>query len=485
MSNTTWWILHASVFLIIIGFIVAVIVSWRLSERNRRLNADLKDVTEQYKSAAMASVTRSMLGEMETLGMIDYLTGLLNRTVFMRQLDEVLDASEITIIVVVVINIGGLPGVNEAFGVEKGDQFLRDIAGILKRNVEQGIMAREGNQFMIAMKVNDRRGVNFFVQKMLGEIRGIELLQDSGIIPDVSVGIAFYPEHGDDGGCLVKRAGMAVEESRRVGRHYFYSEEMEARLGLEREIQQCLLRRADGLELYFQVIVDAQTEQMVSLEVLARWHCNGQFVMPGVFIPMIDKLRLYSEFDEVILSKACEQAVIWGVAGFVVPQISVNFSKFSLERLDFASFVRKVIGECGVPASFFGVELLESHRMDNSVLSRVVAELLKLKDDGMKVSIDDFGGGDFRVPLFGAADVLKIDMSMTAQITSDPQVAQIMEQTINIAHALGKEVVAEGVETLEQLEKLCELGCDMVQGFLFSRPLPADQIAALRLKKAK
>jgi EAL domain-containing protein (putative c-di-GMP-specific phosphodiesterase class I) len=296
-----------------------------------------------------------------------------------------------------------------------------------------------------------------------------------------SIGISLFPDDGNDIASLVKNADTAMYYAKEVGRNnfQFYTRSMNIstleRLALENHLRKALER--EEFLLYFQPLVDVATNDIIGVEALIRWR-NQELgmVSPAEFIPLAEETGLIIQIDEWVLRTACEHAMTWQESGLPPITMSVNLSGQHFIREKLPETVDRVLKETGLDPHRLDLELTESVLMKNA--EETVQMLRSLKEMGVHLSIDDFGTGYSslsylrRFPL----DTLKIDRSFVKDVTTDADNAEITKAIIAMAHSLKLRVLAEGVETEEQNRFLRDHGCQVLQGFLFSRPLPYDEL---------
>jgi EAL domain-containing protein (putative c-di-GMP-specific phosphodiesterase class I) len=299
-----------------------------------------------------------------------------------------------------------------------------------------------------------------------------------------SMGISFFPQDGDSCDLLLQHADVAMYRAKANGRNGFqsYSIEMgvqaQERMELERALRFAVER--DELALHYQPQVDREGGRIVGVEALLRWqHPTLGLVSPARFIPVAEETGLIIPIGEWVLRTACAQAQAWHAGGHTGLCVAVNMSAKQFQQQDVPALVRDVLRCTRLPAQCLELELTESALMHDT--DATVETMRQLKNLGVRLALDDFGTGYSslsylkRFPI----DVLKIDQSFTFEVTSDEGAASITRAIIAMARSLNMTTVAEGVETRKQLEFLGALGCDVMQGFHISRPLPVDQITAL------
>jgi EAL domain-containing protein (putative c-di-GMP-specific phosphodiesterase class I) len=298
-----------------------------------------------------------------------------------------------------------------------------------------------------------------------------------------SIGIALFPADGDDAHALLENADIAMYQAKERGRHTFctYDRSMNdharARLALESQLHNAIER--GELRLHYQPKLRMPSGDLCGMEALLRWeHPEHGLLQPAEFIPLAEESGLIVPVGEWALEEACRQNQEWMTAGFEPLVVAVNLSLRQFQQQHVEDVTARILRATGLDPSLLELEVTESLAMQDP--ERVCATLVDLKGLGVSCSIDDFGTGYSglnhltQFPI----DKLKIDKSFVATIDTDRE-APIVVAVVALAHGLGLEVVAEGVETAEQLERLRELGCDEVQGFLFSRPLPAAEFERL------
>jgi EAL domain-containing protein (putative c-di-GMP-specific phosphodiesterase class I) len=303
-----------------------------------------------------------------------------------------------------------------------------------------------------------------------------------------SVGIAMYPEYADGGSDLLKKADTAMYRAKELGRgrFAFFEERMNAdlkrRATLDRELRSAL--ENGEFVLRFQPQIDLSNGQLCCAEALIRWqHPVHGLLGPIDFIPIAEDCGLIDTIGAWVLKEACAQMVRWRTEGVPIPRVSVNVSNRQLRRADFVRAVDYILVSTGLPPDCLEIEVTESLFLEGG--KAAVDTLRSLENAGVVVAIDDFGTGysSFSYLRTLPASVLKLDKSFIADVVTDKDAGTIAAAIVNMAHTLRKQVVAEGVETEEQLAFLRQLGCEKVQGFLFSRPLPALRIAEFARKR--
>ena len=425
------------------------------------------------------------------LAYFDVLTGLPNRRMLEDRAVQALVAAERekSALTLMFIDLDQFKKVNDSLGHSAGDTLLGEVAiRILDCVRRVDTVARlGGDEFVVLLPKTDDDGAVEVARKILAAVaRPLRLgAHELGVTP--SIGISVFPQDGRDFETLLKHADTAMYHAKESGRnaYRFFAPAMNV-AAFDRLLMENNLRRAlehDEFVLYYQPLVDASDGRIVGAEALIRWqHPEDGLQMPGSFIPVAENSGLIIPIGEWVLGEACRQNQRWRAAGLPMVSIAVNISAVQFrgdqcQRLE--SCVRSALERCEIAAGCLELELTEGILMDHT--SETIATLDRLSGLGVKLSIDDFGTGYSslsylkRFPL----DKLKIDQSFVRDIVVDADDWAIASAIISMGHSLRLKVIAEGVELVEQLEMLTAKGCDEVQGYHFSRPVPADDFAEL------
>lgn len=454
----------------------------------------------------LCDVTERKLAEerVNFLAFNDDLTRLPNRLTFYDRLEQELltAAAGNRKFTVLYLDLDRFKRINDTLGHIAGDELLCIVAQRLSLHLEQpepanpfgtlaprGFAARVGaDEFALALttliELNDIRA---FCSQLLESLAEPVAIGDHEVTISASIGIAQYPQHGADTQSLLKNADTAMYHAKDTGRNtfQFYNENMNAesidRLALENDLRKALDK--EQLELFYQPQIDYRSETIVGCEALLRWrHPERGMVSPMEFIPLAEESGLIHKIGNWVLHTACRQAQLWHSKGHKDLKIAVNLSGRQFRQSNLVLQVAQALIKSGLDARLLELELTEGMIMRNAI--ETTRTLGELKAMGMGISVDDFGTGYSslsylkRLPL----DVIKIDRSFVMDITTDPDDRAITEAIIGMAHSLKKSVIAEGVETREQAEFLAKRDCHIMQGYLFSPPVPASEFNDL-LKK--
>ena len=436
------------------------------------------DITEHKRAAA----------EIEHLAHHDMLTGLANRLWLDARLEQSLADSRRNHhgLAVLFLDLDRFKHINDSLGHHVGDALLVDVADRLRGNVrEVDIVARQGgDEFVVVVQaIGGSSDAAHVAVKILEALSAPYLIGGSELHTTPSIGIALFPEDGEDAATLLRNADTAMYHAKALGRanYQFYAEEMNlsatARLDLERKLRRAL--QLEQFELWYQPQIEAASGQVCGVEALIRWrHPDDGLISPARFIPLAEETGLIVELGYWVLRTACLQARHWRDAGLPALRMSVNLSTRQLMHSGLAEGVSSALAVADIPAGLLELEITESAVMEEP--ENAIAVLANLKRLGVNLAIDDFGTGYSSLSYLKLfpLDRLKIDRSFVSDIEHDANDAAIVTAAVSLAHNLGLSVVAEGVETAVQVARLAELGCDELQGYHFSRPLPAHEATA-------
>ena len=422
----------------------------------------------------------------------DALTGLANRAFFHEVLEKAMARARRhhTLMAVLFVELDAFKDINDSLGHEYGDQLLQEIARRLTSGLRRedwvarpdDLVARQGgDEFTILLQdlasVDD---ITRITDRLLGEIARPLPLKETSVHVTASIGITVFPFDDADSEGLLRNADVAMYKAKEAGGNIyaFYAAAMSAEIKERRAIEDGLRRALENnqLLLYYQPQIDLRTGEVAGVEALIRWqHPERGLIAPGAFITIAEESGLIVALGEWVLKNACLQNQRWKARGLVGLRIAVNLSARQFKEHDLLATVTRILTETGLdPATdLLELEVTESTLMDD--MGKAAATLAALRDMGLKIALDDFGTGysslnylkRFRI------NTLKIDQSFVRDIARNTEGAAIASVIITLGHSLGLTVVAEGVESREQLEILRTAGCDEIQGYYYSKPLPA------------
>ena len=390
------------------------------------------------------------------------------------------------------IDIDNFKDINDSLGHKSGDEVLSAIGNGLSLAIrgEDHLARIGGDEFLAVIEnLSDQEAARHVACKLIDAVS----LEDAvmpwrGFVPKASIGVSVFPDHGQDMDSLLQSADIAMYQAKSEGkaRFCFYSEEfaqrVRDRISTERALELAIAN--DEFVIYYQPRADARTGLFSSMEALVRWrHPQRGLVAPVEFIPVAEHSRLIVPLGDLVIRKVCEQLMRWRDEGLKLRPVSVNVSALQLHGDGLRLTLAANLSRFALPSSLIAIELTESSMLEEG--GDGFAELKRLREMGVELQIDDFGTGYSSLSKLQSLDidVVKIDQSFVYKLATDHQSRALCEAVVSIGRSLDIDVVAEGVETPEQLQLLQHMGCDEIQGYLVSRPLPADEIPALMDKK--
>ena len=402
-------------------------------------------------------------------------TGLLNENACAAKLDELLKRAEHDKYAVVFFDLERFGLINDKYGTEIGDRVMTEYAEVLRKMVRHDeILARQGGDRFIAVILQRNLDV-FLAQIASTKIKFTEAGMDYDI--DVSAHVGVYKiEQGDSKGeSVISNAHSALNFGKAAGNSVTYmNPELREMLKDEKKFASDIPLGMANREFvaYYQPKVNSRTNSLCGAEALVRWIRNGELIPPGKFIPIMETKDMMCDMDFYMLRRVCEDIAAWIERGMVPPTISVNFSRRNLSNTNLAADIDAVVQEYHVPKKMIEIEITETiDEFPIGVLKGFVDDLHRL---GYKVAVDDFGNGSSSLSLLREVtfDTLKIDKGFVDRAYAKD--LAILSHMIKLAKAIGVETLAEGVEHKEQVDNLLSLGCEIIQGYYFDKPLPKE-----------
>jgi len=454
-------------------------VTFDENDKPIRMVGTVQDVTEFQRAQE----------RLHYLAYYDSLTGLPNRQQINDSLGRAMLEAESRdrLVAVMFLDLDRFKNINDTLGHDVGDALLKEVAVRLKASLRPGdtISRLGGDEFTIVLaNVAHVDDVARVAQKILDQFIPPFRIAGRDLFASPSIGITLYPFDDNNTENLLKNADAAMYHAKSLGRNnfQFYTAELNARAARQLELETGMRRALEREEfvLHYQPLVNMQSGLIVGMEALLRWqHPEYGLIPPMEFIPLAEETGLIVPIGEWALRTACAQIRVWHATGFPALHVAVNLSSKQLQQKNFAEVVKRALGETGLEPRYLDLELTESLLMQD--MESAVAILKELKDLGVLISLDDFGTGYSslsylkRFPI----DFLKIDRSFVKDIAHDRYGAGIVRAIIVMAHTLGIKVIAEGVETSEQLGYLRDQGCDIGQGYFWSKPLAVETFTEL------
>ncbi|MBI3593597.1 MAG: EAL domain-containing protein [Nitrospirae bacterium] len=455
----------------------------RVGEKNIGRVWSFRDVTRRRKDEE----------RLNYLANFDSLTALPNRTLFHDRLGQAISRASWNkrAVAVLFLDLDRFKNINDTFGHTFGDLLLKAVAERLRKCIRDGdtVARLGGDEFVIIL--DDLATPNhtlFIAEKILSGLSKPFVLQDRELYITTSIGIAIYPNDGDHYEMLIRNADTAMYRAKEQGKNNYqiYSpelnEKVSERLALENSLRHAMER--DEFLLYYQPKIDLISGKIIGVEALIRWlsPVNKQIVLPGEFISLAEEIGLILPMGEWVLQAACAQNKAWQMTGLTPIGMAINISATQFQQQNLSEMISNTLKESGLDPKYLELEITESTIMKSAENAEMT--LKRLDELGIDISIDDFGTGYSSLGYLKRFPVstLKIDRTFVRDISTNSDDKRLVGAIITLAHSLKLKVVAEGVETREQLHYLQSVGCDQIQGFLFSKPLSGKEMTQLLIQ---
>ncbi len=459
-----------------------------LFDKSRNIESDrcLESLAMAAGMASLAVQHRKVYEQLAYQAQHDSLTELANRVLFQERIEKAVAAADTGGTVgfaVLLLDLDDFKQVNDTLGHAAGDALLRQVAHRLRRFVRgSDTVARlGGDEFAILLnQIGNYAEAGVVVDKVLEALRSPLRLPGKPVVLTASIGVSVHPEDGRDAATLLKNADMAMYRAKRAGKDKAQrflqrmADEMNERMEMDSRLRTALANREFSLAYQPELRLDGS---VVAVEALLRWVSPTLGKVPPMqFIPVAETSGLIVPIGTWALREACRQCVAWQQSSLPELRVAVNMSVVQLEQGNVAETVREVLIETGLNPANLQLEITESYLVRDAAEAKV--QLRSLRSLGLTIAIDDFGTGYSSLSYLRnlPVDTLKIDQSFIRDIATNRSSGSVVQAIIGLAHGLEMEVVAEGVETEDQLNVLSDLGCDVLQGYLFSRPLPAGEL---------
>ncbi|MEW6484801.1 MAG: EAL domain-containing protein [Pseudomonadota bacterium] len=441
-------------------------------------------IDSQIKTTRLAKKLHQANRELHKLAMHDPLTLLPNRAYLEEQLDHYIQgASSGSAFALMFLDLDGFKMINDAYGHHIGDRLLIMVTERLKNILDSDhVLARVGgDEFVLLTPSTSAEMAERIAAGMVKAIEKPFHISDYELMVSISIGIALYPPHGSEGRDMMFNADVAMYHTKNNGRNGFsvYRPDMnpmgKSQVQLKNELWRALYH--NELRLFYQPKNDAGSGQIIGYEALVRWqHPVRGLLSPDKFLPVAEKSGMIIQVGEWVLNEACRQLAIWHAQGNTELSVSVNLSALQFEQEMLAQVVLNALTTNNVPPEKMILEITETTAMRSP--KETIRILNILKEHGIQVSIDDFGTGYSSLLYLQSipASELKIDRAFVREINNNHTDTRLLAMIIELAKNMNLNIVAEGVETEEQQRQLTELGCNILQGFYFSRPVPPEQL---------
>ncbi len=419
----------------------------------------------------------------------DALTQLPNRILFNDRLIQSIEKGKRnhSKFALLFIDLDHFKEINDSLGHYVGDEILKTVTSRLQKTLreEDTVSRLGGDEFTVILEdLNELQDASLIANKILKTLSESMNVNDNILYVSSSIGISVFPDDGESAQNLLKYADSAMYKAKSEGRNnYQYYNSMMTELAFERVVMETSLRDAlknEEFIVYYQPQVNARTGQLIGMEALVRWqHLTQGLVSPAKFIPLAEATGLIVELDRLVMKIAMTQLVQWYKEGLNPGILSMNLAVKQLKQKDFIDMFKNLMKETGCKAQWLELEVTEGQIMTNP--DEAIGLLTQISDLGIELAVDDFGTGYSslaylkRLPI----DKLKIDQTFVKDLPQDEEDAGITKAVISLAKSLNLKIIAEGVETKEQKDFLLENGCENIQGFFYSKPLPADELTLI------
>ena len=442
----------------------------------------------QNQTNNLEQLVKKRSEQLHKMAYFDSLTGLPNRSLLFQEIEKEISRCDRTnsLFALMFLDLDRFKTINDSLGHAVGDELLQEAAKRLLNSVrKEDVVARVGGDEFVVMLVNvkSRLRVSSVAEKIMQAFSFPFnlVLNNTNLHVSVSIGVSVYPEHGEDVAVLMRNADTSMYQTKanNPGKYLFYEEGMNIAtkrlLAVENQLRGAI--KNNEFEVVYQPQIKLADSSLIGVEALLRWS-NKQLgvVSPAEFIPLAEELGLIDEIGTWVVERVCEQSKAWKDAGYPAIKIGINVSASQLVSINLVEHIKNMIIFYQLDCHDFEIEITEDIFLDKS--DRNIAQLTELKSLGMRIAIDDFGTGYSSLSYLQnfPCDVLKLDGSFVQLIGKNNTTEDLVTATIILAHSLGLEMIAECVETKEQLDFLKNSDCNIVQGYYYSKPLSATEI---------
>jgi len=443
------------------------------------------DITKQKETMLEIQRAKDELGYQAEH---DVLTGLPNRTLYFDRLHQAIKKAprSNTKVGVIFIDLDRFKEINDTLGHDVGDKVIQTLAKRLYKSLRKvDTIARfGGDEFILLLEnIADLQDVNEVIEKLMKSMEAPFVVDEHQLYLTLSAGISIYPDDGDDAEVLIRNADTAMYRAKNDGRntYHFYTKEMTtesvSHMVMSKNIRQALDN--NEFTVYYQPQIDGKTGTLLGMEALVRWISpTDGFISPADFIPVAEEAGLIDRLGQYVFQKAVTQIVSWYEKGLNPGHVSINLSPLELQQENLVGKLQAKITELNCDPKWLELEITEGYTMKNP--ESAIEVLQGIKDLGLRLSMDDFGTGYSSLAYLKKLpiDKLKIDQAFVRELPENVHDIAIVESIISMAKSMKFSVIAEGVETLAQHDFLIDKGCHNIQGYFYSRPMPADEMEA-------
>ena len=459
-----------------------------ISSRGKAIRDSEDKAIKLAGSITNISDRKSSEDKIKFMAFYDSLTKLPNRTLFMNRLNEQLELSNLKNAegAVFFIDLDNFKNINDTMGHDYGDKLLMYLAKQFESLIDEKdtICRLGGDEFILLHPYFKESEVEYYAKRLLALFNKAFKIDGKQMYITASIGVALYPKDGIDTNTILKNADSAMYKAKELGKNRFMLFDPEMYLKLERKTCiERILRTAienNELSINYQPQYDAQNNEIFGFEALLRLNSKELgFISPLEFIPIAEECGYITKLGQWVLKESCRQSVKWLNAGYKFKSISVNISSVDIQQPDFLENIKEIFQDTGINPNIVELEITETVLMQS--LDSSIEILRKLMNMGIRIALDDFGTGYSSLSYLRKIPIstLKIDKSFIDNITSNKKEESIIKNIIQMAHSMDLKVVAEGVETEDQLSILKERKCNYIQGYYFSKPLPASDVEKL------
>ncbi|GAA0180055.1 hypothetical protein SH2C18_28150 [Clostridium sediminicola] len=430
---------------------------------------------------------RIALKRMSNIAYKDFLTKLPNRRAINEKIEKGIEKATKynKQMAIFLLDFDNFKYINDVYGHECGDRVLIYIANRLKKfGTENRFIGRLGGDEYLAIveNVNSEEEVFEFAQDIIEEFNMVKKIDDNNFYISVSIGGAIFPQHGENRTSLLRKADIAMYNVKKEGKNGFqlYNKKSESISVMEMNMKAEIINAIKNNEfiVYYHPIVSVEKDSVKSAEALIRWKKSGKVISPGCFIPITEKYGLASLVDFYMLKHVCEEMNTWKSLHGVYPfdKVSINLSSKTMMEKDIINKIKNVINESGVPSDHFTFEITETSILQN--YDNALKKILSIQEYGCSVSLDDFGTGFSSLNHLRSFPInsIKIDKTFIDGIGKNQKDEKLVQGLLSLADSLDIDIIAEGVETREQIEFLSKFGCKFIQGYYYYKPMEISEI---------